>query len=412
MLRLWRILGPTLVISLWALPALAEAPAPDWTLINTQTIRYFLPDPASPPGSSTGDPSRADPAGDPEWNLVATERVKYFVADGGEVEERLLSRTTENRVVAAGRTHEADSSRQPRQSPVYEAPRTSWSRESFTHAPQGRFMVTTGTYKVPRYRDVENPWVEIDHFKRQSRVVSQYSVTVRSKILAVSGGEPIPGDSGTTRVETREGPWTDQGGVDPTLDKVAARGYESPVPHLVDYTTRSLEEARRPFVADAQTSAAAVSNTGLPGFSTGSARGASGQARAGRDAVASRRLAGSSDAKAKGGGSFESPFAGLGSEFWGRSGSKALFRFKLAEQGGGKLLTIFPVDANGRVVEASGAAWALDAKGTMPTQTLSTAGLAATMSDAHRTGGGVRITGTFRNKITGQSADSLTLSDR
>lgn len=408
MLRLWGSLGLALVISSGTLPAVAAEPGPDWTLIDSQTVRFFVPDPEAPSPRPGGGPAQADPASDPEWLLVATEHVKYFLADGGEVEEQVLDRTAESRTAFAGRTHEADGTRVARRGAIYEGPRQTWTRESLVTAPQGRYMITTGTYKIPRFRDVEAPWVEVDHYKRQARTITRVAITTRSRILTSSGGEVIPGDAGTTRIETRTTEWTDQGGIDPSLDKVAGRGYEKPVPELVDHVTRSVEEARRPLVGDSRTSAKDLSNLGQPGFSTGPTRGAARQG--GQDARIARELAGSSRARSAGGGTFESPFASLGSEFWGRSGSRTLFRFRLTAQGDLKVLAIFPVDEQGRVVEAAGATWALDSRGALPTQTVSTTGLSATMTDAHRTGSGIRVNGSFRNKLTGGSAASLELS--
>jgi hypothetical protein len=409
--------GMALAVTSAALPvSAADAdPGSDWTQIEAQVIRYFIPDPANGSGSAStpaGDPASAgtigDPANDPEWSLAGSEKVRYFVPDGQE-EEQLLDQYRESQTVKFSTTHEPDASRQAKKGPGYEPTKSNWRPQKADKKIQGRYVVRINTYRVPQYQDVEYPNRTVDHYKKQTRIVSRYAITSRAKPQGTSA-EVFGGDLGSTRVELRQGPWQDVGAVpDPSLSKVVATGFDRPVQELLGYKTYELEEGKSPIsAASLDENSKAGAADGLV-YSTGGSRGGlAASSAAGREL----EISGSSRIAAAGGAKNVDlkDLLALGDVFFGSKGNKRLFRFEVAAAGEGKVLAIFPLNAAGKHDPRTGAAWALNAKNQASASQVTGSGVSGAISGVHGSGSNLKLLGIFQNKLTGDTANNLDLS--
>ncbi|MBM3267781.1 MAG: hypothetical protein FJZ01_09050 [Candidatus Sericytochromatia bacterium] len=403
--------GSILACTLAAPPALAQAPGADWVLIDSQTVRYFLPDPAAPPGSGTDSTSAllANPS-QVDWILLSTDKVRYFQADGGVTEQQLGS-STEEQSVKVDSVQQADAGTSPRKSAIYEPPKKEWKSTGTRRTLEGRSVVRTVTYKVPQYQDVEYPYLKIDRYKKQARTITRVAVTSTGNILYSSHPDIKPTDAGSTRIEKREGPWRDAGPVpDPALARTVGRGFDPPVKELIGSKDRDVEEGR---IAASATDLSEASKAGGGqgiALTTGRAEGSEEARSGGNSRVV--QIAGSERAAARGGAGAVDlrALASLGDSFWGSKGNKTLFYFRLADSGSSKLLSIYPVGAGGKVDAGSAASWLLTDQFKLAGPQAGSRGISAAIGGAQQAGNKVKLTGYFQNKITGEQANSLDLA--
>jgi len=218
-----------------ALAAPGDAPE-GWSLVGSDTVRYFVPGSTPPAGADLADAgsatkitSTAPSSG--EWLQVSSENVRDFLPDGAEsssdqlVSSTFVSSRNEQQVYSGGR--QKLSGDPTYDSPVYETDSKKWRLTSQT--------ATVRRYDVPVYQNVHTPYRIVDRYGYDTRTVDTYDNTYRvNKTVKTALGQELVDTHTYTKREDKASAWA-RGAIAPSLDKLVSTG--------VDDSTRTTYQA-------------------------------------------------------------------------------------------------------------------------------------------------------------------------
>lgn len=218
-----------------ALAAPGDAPA-GWSLVGSETVRYFVPGTTPPAGADLANSAAAaqitsQNPGSGEWLLVGTDNVKDFLPDTvGGSGDQLLSSTF---VSTRGESKDYYSGREklsgePKYDPaVWETDTKKWRLVSQT--------ATVRRYDVPVYQGVHTPYKIVDRYGHDTRKVDTYDNTYQAnKTVKTALGDEIVDTHTYTKREEKATAWA-RGPVEPSMDKLISEG--------IDDSTRTTVQA-------------------------------------------------------------------------------------------------------------------------------------------------------------------------
>lgn len=233
-----------------ALAAPGDAPA-GWTLVGSDTVRYFIPGSTPPAAADVADATSAtqitnqNPSSG-EWLLVGSENVKDFFPDtDGSGSDQLTASTfvnsrNEEKVYSAGR-HKLEGE------PTYDAAVRQTDTKTWRLTSQ---TATVRRYDVPVTRNVHTPYRIVDRFGYDTRKVDSYDNTYRAnKVVNTALGQEVVDTHSYTKREEKASAWV-RGAIAPSLDQLISTGVDDTVEttyqsYVVDLLAGKISESSK-----------------------------------------------------------------------------------------------------------------------------------------------------------------------